>query len=303
MLDRRKFLAAGAAAAASRLRAQPGAGWGGSVLDIHMHFRRSPEANLAHIEGAGVTRAVLLTPVAAARDAVAVEERYSGRFVHFTSGNAVLSEAVDQLSRSAKSGARGFGEMKLKVALDGPEMRRIYAVAAELNIPVLLHFQDTSNPDDSYNTGFSRLPAILKAYPKTTFIGHANSFWSNISAEVPPDVAYPSGPVKAPGLTDKLLSDYPNLYGDLSANSGNNGLNRDPDFAREFLVRHQDKLMFGSDCPCADGHGTGQVSNEPRIKGRCVARETLATLQRLASPQIFRKITWENGTRLLKLPA
>ena len=37
-----------------------------------------------------------------------------------------------------------------------------------------------------------------------------------------------SGPIARGGITDKLLGDYPNLFGDLSANSGNNALSRDP---------------------------------------------------------------------------
>ena len=37
------------------------------------------------------------------------------------------------------------------------------------------------------------------------------------------------------GITDKLLGDYANLYGDLSANSGNNTLSRDAEFTAEFL--------------------------------------------------------------------
>ena len=41
------------------------------------------------------------------------------------------------------------------------------------------------------------------------------------------------------------------------ANSCNNALNRDPEFMRGFLARHQDKLLFGSDCACLDGKGKG----------------------------------------------
>jgi predicted TIM-barrel fold metal-dependent hydrolase len=100
-----------------------------------------------------------------------------------------------------------------------------------------------------------------------------------------------------------MLSEFPNLYADLSANSGRNALGRDPEFAAAFLDRHQNKLMFGCDCPCKDGHGAGQVSQEPLIKGKCVARETLTALKQLASPAVFRRIVWENGHRLLKLKA
>ena len=38
------------------------------------------------------------------------------------------------------------------------------------------------------------------------------------------------------------------MYGDLSAGSGLNALTRDEDFTRDFLTRHQDKLLYGSDC-------------------------------------------------------
>lgn len=104
---------------------------------------------------------------------------------------------------------------------------------------------------------------MIKAYPKTSFIGHANAFWANISADVPDGVAYPAGKIVPGGLTVRMLSEFPNLRADLSANSGRNALDRDPDFAAAFFARHQDKLMFGSDCPCRDGHGAGQVSQEP----------------------------------------
>jgi predicted TIM-barrel fold metal-dependent hydrolase len=98
-----------------------------------------------------------------------------------------------------------------------------------------------------------------------------------------------------------MLSDYPNLYGDLSANSGRSALARDTEFATAFLARHQDKLMFGSDCPCADGRGAGQSSKDPAINGKCLARVQLTQLKQLTPPDRFRKITWENGTKLLRL--
>lgn len=117
------------------------------------------------------------------------------------------------------------------------------------------------------------------------------------------DTPYPKGPVKRGGITDKLLADFPNLYGDLSANSGRNALARDPEFTAGFLARHQNKLMFGSDCSCSDGRGTGQASKQPLIAGKCVARETLAALKSLAKPEVFRKLTWENGRKMFQMTA
>ncbi|MGH9721368.1 MAG: amidohydrolase family protein, partial [Bryobacteraceae bacterium] len=262
--------------------------WGGPVLDIHFHPRMQPDADLAHVDGAGVARAVLLAPAQAAERTKANVANHPDRFVWFASANVARSEGIELLRKAAESGALGFGELKSQVAVDGPEMRRVYALAAEFRAPVLLHFQEVSQPASpgTYNTGIQRLPAILKEFRNTTFIGHADAFWANISATVPVDDAYPTGSVKPGGLTDRMLADHPNLYGDLSANSGRNALARDPEFSSAFLARHQNKLMFGSDCGCQDGRGGGQRSQAPLIKGKCVARETLTALQKFTSLEV-----------------
>jgi predicted TIM-barrel fold metal-dependent hydrolase len=43
------------------------------------------------------------------------------------------------------------------------------------------------------------------------------------------------------------LGKYPNLYGDLSAMSGLNAIERDLPHGIDFLTRYQDKLVFGTD--------------------------------------------------------
>jgi predicted TIM-barrel fold metal-dependent hydrolase len=204
-------------------------------------------------------------------------------------------------------GAIGFGELKSHVEAAGPELRRLYALAAELGVPILVHFQEVPHTptEGTFATGFKNFEAMLKAYPKTKFIGHADAFWANVSADYANQEAYPKGKVKRGGVTDKLLGDYGNLYGDLAANSGNNALSRDPEFTPDFLKRHQDKLIWGSDCSCADGRGGGiSQANNPaasRLAGRCVARETLTLLKKTVTPQMFRKMTWENAHRVYRL--
>src|SRR5258708_6825958 len=251
----------------------------------------------------GGNRAVLLTR--AADEAVALEAvaKEPKRFVYFLGADAAREDAVTVLRNAVKHGAKGFGELKSHVASDGPEMLKIYSLAADLRVPVLIHFQEVPQfaGETGYNTGLRQMPATLKKYKKTTFIGHADFFWANISANVPMDVPYPQGRVKPGGLTDQLLVDFPNLYGDLSASSGHNAITRDREFAKDFLSRHQNKLMWGCDCNCRDGFGENQSSILPRLKNKCVARETLLALKDLTTPGVFRKIVWDNGTKLLDL--
>ena len=47
--------------------------------------------------------------------------------------------------------------------------------------------------------------------------------------------------------TWRLLRTCPNLYADLSANSGFNAITRDPEAGYRFLDEFQDKLLFGTD--------------------------------------------------------
>lgn len=51
--------------------------------------------------------------------------------------------------------------------------------------------------------------------------------------------------------------------------ANNNALARDPEFTAGFLKRHENKLIYGSDCICADGKGTGisQQGNPGRQSG------------------------------------
>jgi len=53
----------------------------------------------------------------------------------------------------------------------------MYALAAELNVPILVHFQEAPHFEGEgvFSAGFKRFEAMLKAYPKTKFIGHADA--------------------------------------------------------------------------------------------------------------------------------
>jgi uncharacterized protein len=293
-VNRRNFLRATTAGSLA-WRASGESQWGGPVLDIHLHPRSGDATETQHLEGTGCTRAVLLPGVATEDHCKEVMRREPGRYIRFTNAALGSPDAIQHLRSGVRDGASGIGELKYTGALDAPEVIRVYELAADLSVPVLIHFQENAS-----FTGFERLPAIVKRYPKTRFIGHANTWWANISSADDNKSGYPGGRIQPGGLTDRLLADYPNVYGDLSANSGRNALARDPDFAAAFLERHKAKLMFGSDCGCRDGHGAGQTQGGA-LKGKCTAQETLALLTKLASPELFRRLVYDNGARYFGL--
>jgi predicted TIM-barrel fold metal-dependent hydrolase len=307
-MQRRTFLQAALfTASAPRVWSQPGLIWGGPVLDAHLHLRRDADSCYTHMQGCGVTHALLLTGIRDEDRAKQEMEKRSGHFARSVAADPAEPDTGQAIREALKRGAVSIGELKYHLALVSPEMRRVYEIAAEMQAPVMMHIQNFPHFDGElpYNTGYPQFDKMLRAYPKTNFIGHADLFWAHISADVPTDRGYPAGPIKPGGLTDRWLSEFPNLYADMSANSGNNALSRDPDFTREFVVRHKSKLIFGSDCSCADGKGAGiSQGNNPeaaRLAGKCVAAATLGLLKQLTSPEIFRQVTWENGTQLFKV--
>ena len=148
-IGRREFLQSVAVlAAATRAGAQtPSNEWGAPVLDMHLHPRATVEGNLLHVDGSGVTKAVLLTGAAAEERAKESVAAHPDRFVRFASFDMTQPEAIDRLRAAAKGGAIGFGEIKSQVAAAGPEMQRLYALAAELNLPITMHFQEVNQPN------------------------------------------------------------------------------------------------------------------------------------------------------------
>ena len=188
-LTPRQFSCAIAAALCSTaaVHGQPAEPWAGdSIVDCHHHLRRTPEANIAHLDGCRESDALFLTRNIAADRIQAIRAQYPGRILGwFTSTDITKPDAVEILTKAVKSGASGFGELKFHVEPAGPELRRMYALAAELDVPILIHFQEAPHTptEGVFATGFKNFASVLKAYPKTKFIGHAEAFCANISAD------------------------------------------------------------------------------------------------------------------------
>ncbi len=307
-LSRRHFLAIGASCAAGgALLAKDDEK--DPIIDVHQHTNyvlRADRKLVEHQRIMGVTTTLLLPSGKAVKRASTNEGRANGLAAKAGGNESVMAlakkhpeefkfgvnevpdlpDARKELEKYLKLGAVVIGEQKFKVDCDSPHVWRVAEVAQEYDVPVLMHFQH-----NAYNLGIERFHRTLEKFPKVNFIGHAQTWWGNVDKKHKQEVMYPKTKVTPGGITDKLLSNHPNMFGDLSAGSGLNSMLRDEQQAREFLDRHQDQLLYGSDCP--DVVGRTQA---------CKGSVILATVRRLAKDkQVERKILYRNAKKLFKL--
>jgi predicted TIM-barrel fold metal-dependent hydrolase len=291
MITRRTFLIEAAFALQLPAAADP-------IIDIHQHTNysgRSDEELIQHQRDMGITRTVLLpagSKYGLAVDAggndtvLALARRLPKEYVFFANELPDIAETRNVLEKYLKLGAIGIGEQKFPVDADSKAIDLVADIAGHYNVPVLLHFQHLT-----YNLGFDRFHKVLERHRGVNFIGHAQTFWGNVDSKLDQTLLYPKGSVTPGGLTDRWLSDYPNLFADMSAGSGLNALQRDEDHAREFLKRHQDKLMYGSDC-----------NDRKAGTEKCSGVRQIAAIRKLSpSREIERKILYGNAARVLKI--
>ncbi len=311
-LSRRRFLAVGASCAAgSALLAKPedGKPQAEPIIDVHQHTNyvlRQDKKLVEHQRVMGVTTTLLLPSGKAVERASTHGGRSNGLAAKAGGNESVMAlakkhpeafrfgvnevpdlpDARKELEKYLKLGAVVIGEQKFKVACDSSHIWGVAEVAKEYGVPVLMHFQH-----NAYNLGIERFHRTLEKFPEVNFIGHAQTWWGNVDKNHKQEVMYPKTKVTAGGITDKLLSNHPNMFGDLSAGSGLNSMLRDEEQAREFLERHQNQLLYGSDCP--DVVGRTQA---------CKGSVILATVRKLAkNKKVERKILHHNAKKLFKL--
>ncbi len=310
-LSRREFLGCTAALVGSalpELRAEDSAVE--PIIDIHQHTNysgRTDQQLLAHQRAMGITTSILLpagrevdrpsthagksnglAAKCGANETVrAMAVAHPGEFVFGANEVVDLPEARGEIEKFLKLGAKIIGEQKFGVDCDSPHVHEIARLAQDHNVPVLLHFQH-----GTYNLGFERFHKVLEKFPRVNFIGHAQTWWANIDKDhTDQKVLYPKTKVTAGGITDRYLREYPNMFGDMSAGSGLNALIRDEEHTRAFLSRHQDKLLYGSDCNDTLGRGPG-----------CQGAQTIAAIRRLAPTKVIeRKLLFGNSKKLFRL--
>ncbi len=206
-------------------------------------------------------------------------ERYPGRFYCFTmsvfadmSGEILIKSddfadlAVEELEQDIKKGAVGLKitkELGLKfrdyknqmIAIDDSRLDPIWAKAAQLDIPVLIHTSDPAaffQPLDEHNEHYQTLRLapewsfynsyfskeellsqrnrVIERHRKTRFIcAHVGGYSENLK------------------YVARFLDDHPNAFIDIAARIDE--LGRQPYTARDFLIRYQNRVLFGTDMP------------------------------------------------------
>ncbi len=165
-------------------------------------------------------------------------------------------EAIDQLQAAIEIyGVQVYGELKLRMMYDNLDALRLFRFCGEKKLPVTVHIDyefDRGHPYPRpnwwYGGGIDPFERAVRACPETRFIGHAPGFWAHISGDDQYNkVLYPTGKVQPGGQVPQMLRQYPNLYADLSAGSALVALTRDPEFAKDFLIEFQDRLLYGRD--------------------------------------------------------
>jgi predicted TIM-barrel fold metal-dependent hydrolase len=233
-------------------------------------------------------------------DIITACSKYPDRLIPFCLidpryGNSPTISFSHLLEEYVIRGCKGIGELLPKMEFDDPRCLNLYRQAAEYELPVLFDMQDRP---EGYGLrdefGLPRLERTLQACPETVFIGHGPTFWAEISGEAPPDnrSGYPAGPIAPGGAVPRLMREYPNLWADTSAGSGNNALTRDPAFGVEFLDEFQDKIMFGTDS-C--------LRSDVNLEWLTVTTIRDLRENKKLSEEALEKIEWRNAIELLGL--
>ena len=241
-------------------------------IDLHLHLTpfqipRLGKLNLAsgknmlpHLEELGIGKGVLMSsaegglPFGTNKANRKICQKFPDRYSWMCAVAPKGKEPVyDRLARFKSQGAIGVGELTCNRRLDDPFLQELFAAAEKLELPVTIHM----SPEVGYSygvvddPGLPLLETVLAKFPDLKILGHSQTFWIEMSADAPRDKegrnSWGDGPVVPGGRVPELFEKYPNLYGDLSANSGSRAIMRDEEFGLAFLEKYAERLFFATD--------------------------------------------------------
>lgn len=248
------------------------------VIDIHNHLRDLDEMDdyLKTMDEAGVWKVVSLDGRSEGdfyKEHLKASQRVSKErlIVFFNPDFSRIDEPnfgeneAKRLEEAVELGCRGVKIFKslgltLKdetgkvVSVDDPRINPFWAKCGELGIPVLIHISDPKaffTPVDRYNERYDELGAhpdwsfygdefpdkediltqrnrVFERHPETTFIA---THMANLPEEL--------------GRVSMWLEKYPNMYVDINARISE--LGRQPYTCRKFMLKYQDRILFGTD--------------------------------------------------------
>lgn len=241
-------------------------------IDIHLHLSERPIPDglgmkissgaemLPHLDELGIGFGIIMSSgetqamFGSNASCRRIAEQYPDRYAWMCGLDETEPETVyERLKQYREEGAVGVGELAVNHRLDHPFLEAVFQAAEALGLPVLFHM----SPEEGFQYGVVDEPGLplleraLNKYPKLIFIGHSQPFWHEISGDAGKSreerYEWGQGPVTPGGRLGQLFEKYPNLYGDLSANSGGCAMMRDEAFGLAFLEAWKDRLMFGTD--------------------------------------------------------
>jgi predicted TIM-barrel fold metal-dependent hydrolase len=220
----------------------------------------------------GSSRFALREPEYLKRAVEAAEAAAPGRFVVFTNidfsglGEPGWQEqALAGLELDVANGARGLKIYKSlgmdakdaageRIPVDDPRLDPIWAKCGELSIPVLIHSGDPAPFWQAKTAENERLFELMER-PGRYRDPEVNPSWEQIMGEQHnifrrhPGTSFISAHLGWMGndleRLGALLDELPNLTTEIGAVLAE--LGRQPRFARDWLIRHQDRVMFGKD--------------------------------------------------------
>jgi predicted TIM-barrel fold metal-dependent hydrolase len=248
------------------------------AVDMHTHVYAKDEKAIAKwikaMDDCGIEKAIVLTGATGARfDTIAaMYSKFGTRFelwcgFDYTGYDKAGygAEAVRELERCFKNGAKGVGELMYKgkgippsssarpmMLPDDPRVDALFEKCAELGMPVNLHISEDKwmyEKIDSTNDGLMNaaewqvkseygsktheemidiLENTVKKHPKTTFIA---AHLANCCADL--------------SVLGRFFDKYPNLFADISARYGE--IAPIPKFVKEFIEKYQDRVVYGTD--------------------------------------------------------
>ena len=294
------------------------------IIDVHAHVYADPRIRphaggttfmsardqIAVMDRLGVDKAVIL-PLNDAEcpaepqsigEILSICEQYPGRFIPFCNVDPRLPRHPDHikveefeylLGQYKDLGCRGIGEVTARIRWDSHPMLCMLEAAEKLGLIITFHTltEDVNSYGVIDEIGLPGLEKVMKRFPRLVFFGHSQGFWSEMSGDVGPETknGYPPGPVAPGGAVPRLMRECPGLHGDLSAGSGLNALQRDPEHAYGFIEEFQDRLLLGLDF-CS-------VTNDMQH----IAWLTAIRDEGRISETAYEKVMWRNANRLLGL--